>query len=112
MSLLSKKMKMGYGSDDFFRKVTEVENTPSKVISAEEITRKAVKGANLPSEVQKSMGDLLAERLRMSKQNAKEAGELAQKLQKSAMPQQEDYVNMGTTVLSEQQKMTRGKRLG
>jgi hypothetical protein len=104
-------MKTGYGSDEMLKDMTNVENTPSKNVEAERLIEKATKSASLPSEVQKTMSEILAERLKMSKQKTKDVEGLTDRLQKTNR-QSADIINMGTTMVKDNEQLAKGRRLG
>lgn len=112
MSLLARKMKTGIGSEDMRKQIVQVDNTPSQVVEAEKLIRTATKASALPSEVQKTMSEILAERLRMSKQSTKDIEGMTERLQKNRMTQQTDLVNMGQTLVKDDNTLAKGKKLG
>lgn len=107
MSILTGKLKKDM--EELQRLQTE--GLPSNDIRHEKIISDAVKSVSLPSEVQKSMSEILAERL---KQTKVKTGEDEDTLLKRAQKQMKlDTVNMGNTLQkSDSENLIKGKMLG
>lgn len=84
---------------------------PSQEIKKEQIVREAVKSTSLPSEVQKSMSDRLAERLKQKTVN-NDVDDVVKKVQRE-MKADFNTVNMdSTTVRNKDSRMGKSKMLG
>jgi hypothetical protein len=84
---------------------------PSQEIKKEQIVRDAVKSTSLPSEVQKSMSDRLAERLKQKTVND-DVDNVVKKVQRE-MKADFNTVNMdSTTVRNKDSRMGKSKMLG
>jgi hypothetical protein len=89
-----------------------VNNLPSQEIKKEQIVRDAVKSTSLPSEVQKSMSELLAERLKAKPIND-DVDDVVKKVQKDMRFVDTSTVNMGTTSVRDKDgKPGKGRMLG
>lgn len=87
-------------------------NLPSQEIKKEQIVRDAVKSTSLPSEVQKSMSELLAERLK-AKPVRDDVDDVVKKIQKEMRFIDTSTVNMGTTSVRDKDGKTgKTKMLG
>ena len=84
---------------------------PSASIQKEAIIRSAVKSTSLPSEVQRSMSDLLAERLRQ-KPVKDDVDDVVKRITRDPMRQDSNTVNMGTTLTKRDERLAKGKMLG
>ena len=69
---------------------------PSQEIKKEQVVRDAVKSTALPSEIQKSMSELLAERLK-AKPMKDDVDDVVKKVQREMRFIDTNTVNMGTT---------------
>lgn len=84
---------------------------PSQEIKKEQVVREAVKSTSLPSEVQKSMSDRLAERLKQKTVN-NDVDDVVKKVQRE-MKADFNTVNMDTTsVRNKDSRMGKSKMLG
>ena len=84
---------------------------PSQEIKKEQVVREAVKSTSLPSEVQKSMSDRLAERLKQKTVND-DVDNVVKKVQRE-MKADFNTVNMDTTtVRNKDSRMGKSKMLG
>ena len=84
---------------------------PSQEIKKEQIVRDAVKSTSLPSEVQKSMSDRLAERLKQKTVN-NDVDDVVKKVQRE-MKADFNTVNMdATTVRNKDSRVGKSKMLG
>jgi len=84
---------------------------PSASIQKESIIRSAVKSTSLPSEVQRSMSDILAERLRKKPVND-DVDDVVKKVSRDPMRLEINTVNMGTTLTKRDERLAKGKMLG
>ncbi len=84
---------------------------PSASVQKEAIIRSAVKSTSLPSEVQKSMSDILAERLRKKPVND-DVDDVVKKVSRDPMRLETNTVNMGTTLTKRDERLAKGKMLG
>jgi len=85
-------------------------DTPSDNIKKESLINQAIKTAGLPSEIQKSMGEMLRDRIKgaATKQDEEEVKKRVSDQLKSS-----DMVNMGTTMQrSDNSLLSKGKMLG
>jgi hypothetical protein len=84
---------------------------PSQEIKKEQVIREAVKSTSLPSDVQKSMSDRLAERLKQKTVN-NDVDDVVKKVQRE-MKADFNTVNMdATTVRNKDSRMGKSKMLG
>jgi hypothetical protein len=83
---------------------------PSAEPKKEKIVRDAVKSTSLPSEVQKSMSEILAERLKQ-KPKVDDVDDTVKRVQREMRV---DYgtVNQNMTTVKDDQRMGKSKRLG
>ncbi len=84
---------------------------PSASVQKEAIIRSAVKSTSLPSEIQRSMSDILAERLRKKPVND-DVDDVVKKVSRDPMRLETNTVNMGTTLTKRDERLAKGKMLG
>ena len=86
-------------------------DVPSDNIKKEQLVSQAIKSANLPSEIQKSMSEVLKDRLRVASQAQQDDEELKKRVAEQL--KSSDMVNMGTTMQrSDNSTLSKGKILG
>lgn len=83
---------------------------PSSEPKKDKIVRDAVKSTSLPSEVQKSMSEILAERLKQ-KPRVDDVDDTVKKVQRD-MKIDFGTVNQNLTTVKDDQRMGKSKRLG
>jgi len=106
MGILTRKMEKDM---ELMKEQLRVD-TPSDNIKKESLVNQAIKTAGLPSEIQKSMGEMLRDRLNAAatKQDEEEVKKRVSDQLKSS-----DMVNMGTTMQrSDNSLLSKGKMLG
>ena len=106
MGILTRKMERDM---ELMKEQLRVD-TPSDNIKKESLVNQAIKSAGLPSEIQKSMGEMLRDRL-----NAAAAKQDEEEVKKRVSDQLKtsDMVNMGTTMQrSDNSLLSKGKMLG
>lgn len=106
MGILTRKMERDM---ELMKEQLRVD-TPSDNIKKESLVNQAIKSAGLPSEIQKSMGEMLRDRL-----NAAAAKQDEEEVKKRVSDQlkSSDMVNMGTTMQrSDNSLLSKGKMLG
>lgn len=86
-------------------------DVPSDNIKKEQLVSQAIKSANLPSEIQKSMSEVLKDRLKVASQAQQDDEELKKRVAEQLKTS--DMVNMGTTMQrSDNSTLSKGKILG
>jgi hypothetical protein len=106
MGILTRKMERDM---ELMKEQLRVD-TPSDNIKKESLVNQAIKTAGLPSEIQKSMGEMLRDRIKgaAAKQDEEEVKKRVSDQLKSS-----DMVNMGTTMQrSDNSLLSKGKMLG
>jgi hypothetical protein len=107
MGILTRKMEKDM---ELMKEQLRVD-TPSDNIKKESLVSQAIKTANLPSEIQKSMGEMLRDRLKVASQSQQDDEELKKRV--SEQLKTSDMVNMGTTMQrSDNSLLSKGKSLG
>lgn len=104
MGLLTRKMEKDM---ELMKEKLRVD-TPSDNIKKESLVTQAIKSAGLPSEIQKSMGEMLRDRLKGSAD--KDDEDLKKRVSDSL--KSADVVNMGTTLQKSENAMRKGSMLG
>ena len=87
------------------------QDLPSTNVQKERIITDAVKSTSLPSQIQKSMSEMLAERLKQ-KPIKDDSDDVIKKVTRDPMRVDSATVNMGTTLTKKDDKLTKGKMLG
>lgn len=106
MGILTRKMEKDM---ELMKEQLRVD-TPSDNLKKESLVNQAIKSAGLPSEIQKSMGEMLRDRLKgaADKQDDEELKKRVSEQLKTS-----DMVNMGTTMQrSDNSLLSKGKMLG
>ena len=107
MGILTRKMEKDM---ELMKEQLRVD-TPSDNIKKESLVSQAIKTANLPSDIQKSMGEMLRDRLKVASQAQQDDEELKKRV--SEQLKTSDMVNMGTTMQkSDNSLLSKGKMLG
>jgi hypothetical protein len=107
MGILTRKMEKDM---ELMKEQLRVD-TPSDNIKKESLVTQAIKTAGLPSEIQKSMGEMLRDRLKVAASSTQEDEELKKRV--SEQLKSSDLVNMGTTMQkSDNSLLSKGKSLG
>lgn len=107
MGLLTRKMEKDM---ELMKEQLRVD-TPSDNIKKESLVTQAIKSASLPSEIQKSMGEMLRDRLKVAAdKTAQDDEELKKRVSESL--KSADTVNMGTTLQKSENAMRKGNMLG
>jgi hypothetical protein len=107
MGILTRKMERDM---ELMKEQLRVD-TPSDNIKKESLVNQAIKTAGLPSEIQKSMGEMLRDRIKGAAAKQDEEEEVKKRV--SDQLKSSDMVNMGTTMQrSDNSLLSKGKMLG